>query len=166
MSGGARRLARLYGGLLRLYPPRFRAEYGAELQAVFTLAAEEAAEQGRRAVVRLALRELRDLPAAIIREHRRERNRRQMIAKMSNFFNFEPGSRREALAAVGPLLLLGLVSLLPGVLGLSTAMPHWLDVVMTVAMLGLLLSAVIIGLLKRVPRWFLPYLGFVLPLLS
>ncbi len=41
MSGWARLITRFYRVLLALYPPRFRNEFGEEMQAVFTSALEE-----------------------------------------------------------------------------------------------------------------------------
>lgn len=63
----------LYIQLLRLYPPRFRQEFAAEMQDVFALALYEAEQQGSFAIIRLYLSELSDLPLSLVREHLRER---------------------------------------------------------------------------------------------
>ncbi|MFN2151064.1 MAG: hypothetical protein ACK2T5_05660 [Anaerolineales bacterium] len=60
-------MTHLYALLLRLYPRAFRAEFGAELQAVFAQAAAES--RGWMNVLRLFLRELRDLPENLLRQH-------------------------------------------------------------------------------------------------
>lgn len=64
--------------LMRLYPGRFRAEFGDEMQAVFRLAVEEAAQRSQFSVVLLGWRELRDLPWVAIREHQRDMRNRMM----------------------------------------------------------------------------------------
>jgi len=74
MNQSTQILVRMYARLLSLYPQQYRAEYGEELQAVFGLVANEAAQQGMFSVIKLGWRELRDLPGAAIREHWQERN--------------------------------------------------------------------------------------------
>jgi hypothetical protein len=59
----------LYTQILRLYPRQFCAEFGSEMQAVFALAVKQAEKQGVSSVTAVWLRELRDLPMSIIREH-------------------------------------------------------------------------------------------------
>lgn len=59
----------IYNLLLRLYPRDFRAEYSAEMQAVFTEALENARGQGIATVLIFVLRELGSLPASLAREH-------------------------------------------------------------------------------------------------
>ena len=44
-------LTRLYALLLNLYPRAYRVEYGEERQAVYTLAVDEAAQQGGFSVI-------------------------------------------------------------------------------------------------------------------
>lgn len=56
---------RIYSALLRLYPPQFRADYAEELRDVFRLLLAQSPEHGSR----LLLHEIRDLPAALVREH-------------------------------------------------------------------------------------------------
>jgi hypothetical protein len=57
---------RLYHHLLKLYPPRFRAEYGEEIQMVYELTLES--KQGRSAW-QLVLRELVSTPRVLLRLH-------------------------------------------------------------------------------------------------
>jgi hypothetical protein len=73
MKRSAQILVWIYARLLSLYPQQYRAEYGEELQIVFRLVVNEAAQRGRFSVIRLGWREMRDMPGAVIREHRRER---------------------------------------------------------------------------------------------
>jgi hypothetical protein len=50
------RLIRVYAALLRLYPHRFRAEFGDEMQSVFAHAVNDAARRGLVAVARVRAR--------------------------------------------------------------------------------------------------------------
>ena len=68
----------IYARLLSLYPQQYQAEYGEELQAVFSLLVNETAQRGRFSVIRLGWCEMRDMPGALIREHRREKRKRKM----------------------------------------------------------------------------------------
>jgi hypothetical protein len=154
MKRSAQILARMYTRLLSLYPRRYRAEYGEELQAVFSLLVNGAAQRGRFSVIRLGWREMRDMPGAVIREHWRERRKRKMEAKTSVLPTFEPGSWREWLAAMALFLLLALTSLLSY---LHIALPLWVS--WALFLVPLLMFA--LGLIKGLPRWFLPYTGVI-----
>lgn len=147
-------LMRIYTRLLSLYPQQYRTEYGEELQAVFSLLVNQAAQRGRFSVVRLGWREMRDMPGAVIREYRRERRKRKMETKTSVLPTFEPGSWREWLAAMALFLLLALTSLLSY---LHFAWPSSVSWVL----LGAPLLMFALGLLKGLPRWFLPYTGVI-----
>ncbi|NDJ60922.1 MAG: hypothetical protein GYB67_07335 [Chloroflexi bacterium] len=74
-------MIRLYGLLLRLYPPGFRQTFAAEMLDVFTEALAAASQRGRGAVVALWLRELRDFPLSLLRAHRHEKGQRMKRRK-------------------------------------------------------------------------------------
>ncbi len=59
----------LYSALIRLYPYRFRTKFASEMEMVFADLLTEAAQAGIGSVIALFLRELRDLPINLIREH-------------------------------------------------------------------------------------------------
>lgn len=59
----------LYLGLLSLYPARFRATFGEEIQDIFVRIADEAVEAGNLELLRMYFYELRSLGVSIIREH-------------------------------------------------------------------------------------------------
>jgi len=148
-------LMRLYTCMLGLYPQQYQAEYGEELQTVFSLVVNEAAQRGRFSVIRLGWRELRDLPGAVIREYWRER-KKEMETETSVPTTFEPAPWHEGLAAIALFLLGALGSLLNC---LHLVLPPWLAI-------GFLLYPVLVfvlGLIKglRRWRWFLPYAGLV-----
>jgi hypothetical protein len=63
--------------MLRLYPPRFRAEYADEMQDVFWQAVAE--NENTLSLMGLLLSEIRDLPVSIIRERLRERQQRSVL---------------------------------------------------------------------------------------
>ena len=91
-----------------------------------------------------------------------------MIKKFSDYFNFEYGSYREFFSAMFPFFLLGVFLPLMNILTRS----GWLVAqsrlvngigVVSVGLLGLLFLS---GLVTGMPRWSLPYFGFLLSLLS
>jgi hypothetical protein len=58
-----------YRALTQLYPREYRTEFGVELRGVFASMVEQAAECGRLSLAAICLRELRDLPVHLAREH-------------------------------------------------------------------------------------------------
>ncbi|MBZ0288876.1 MAG: hypothetical protein K8I30_14765 [Anaerolineae bacterium] len=77
MRQAARTLNLLYGCLLRLYPPQFRAEFAEEMREVFAQRLRETHSSWTLAAVILS--ELRDLPFTLIREHLREAHQKASI---------------------------------------------------------------------------------------
>ena len=157
-------MKRFYATLLLLFPRSFYEEYAEELQAVFNLSLDDAMESGWMEVAQVVMRELIGLPGAILNEHLRERRNRAM--KISSRFEFEPGSRNEKLAAVAPFLMLGALPVLFNILENYTAIPLWLSVALRLILVISVLSLFLIGFVKGVPRWSLPYLGLPLPVVS
>ena len=154
-----------YALLLNLFPKAYRAEYGDELQAVFYLSLDDARKTGWVEVTGVVLRELINLPKAILYEHLRERRRSKMTGKPASRLDFAPGSRNEALAALTPFLLFGALPALLGYLHKMGAVPLWLDIFSSVVIGALGIGLFGIGFARRVPRWFMPYLGLPLPIL-
>ena len=62
-------LVRLYSAMIRLYPLSFRQEFGAEMLAVYVEAIEDARANGRHDLLVTVLREIRDFPFFLLREH-------------------------------------------------------------------------------------------------
>ena len=156
----------LYALLLYLFPSAYREEYGDELQAVFDLSLDDAMRAGKLEVARVMLRELIGLPKAILLEHLRERRKTKMTAKFASRFDFAPGSRNEILAAVAPFLLFGAIPILVGLSGRSNARPYFLEETLAICMLASVISLLAVGFFRSVPRWFMPYLGLPLPIIS
>jgi hypothetical protein len=158
MNRASRLVKAIHGYLLRLYPWPFRAEYGDELRVVFGLAVDDAARKGTFPFVRTGLRELRDLPRVAIREHLRERQRRKGDASFGGVFDFSPGSWHEGLAAALPFLLVGALAPLIG--SLHPVFPRWMELCLALGLIFLpLVFFFLLGLIKGLPRWFLPYAG-------
>jgi hypothetical protein len=141
--------------LLLLYPPGFRAEFGEEMQSIFTLAVEEASERGTNALARLCLGELASLPAALLRAYGQALNRRAASDTVPTQPNLLESSWRELLLALAVFLLPAVLVLangtsqVPASLGLPAA--------------GLFLAVMLlIGWLGGFPLWSLPYVGLVL----
>ncbi|MCC6300824.1 MAG: hypothetical protein IT314_16180 [Anaerolineales bacterium] len=151
----------LYALLLYLFPRAYREEYGGELQIVFNLSLDDAMQAGIFEVAGVVLRELIGLPKAIIHEHLRER--RKMTGKLASRFDFEPGSRNETFAALAPFLLGGV---LPVLFSLIVDIPLWIQIVFTLFMWFLVGSLLALGFKQSAPRWFMPYLGVPLSLIS
>jgi hypothetical protein len=161
-------MKRLYALLLHLFPSSYRQEYGDELQAVFDLSFDDALKQGRWTVLHLIFRELTGLPGALIYEHLRHAKRANMIDKFSSYFDFTHGSWKEFFTALLPFFLvcfaMPLLNYLVRLRFLS--LTNKVGPGILFALLGLFVILLVLGLMKGLPRWALPYLGFVCSLLS
>ena len=159
-------LYKLYAGLLILYPKTFREEYGEELQSVFDLSVEEAATEGGFELERLILRELLSLPKAVFLEHLRERRNEKMTRNFDTYFDFASGSWKEFLTALLPFFLAGGLMPVLNYLGRAGVTTNAVRTVIMLALLGLFLILLVVGVKVGMPRWSLPYLGFLLAILS
>ena len=161
-------LCRLYGLSLHLFPKEYLDEYGAEIQSVFRLSIEEAARKGGLEAERLFLREMVSLPKAVVLEHLRERRNGTMIRTFDSYFRFAFGSWKEYLTAILPFFLVGVAMPLLNFLVRSRFISPT-DMVgpgILFALFGLFIILLIVGLLMGLPRWSLPYFGFVLSIAS
>lgn len=159
-------MSRLHSLLLYLFPKSYREEYGEELQIVFNLSFVDALNRGWFEMLSVVLKELAGLPKAILYQHLRERRKTKMTAKFASRFDFAPGSRNEILAALAPFLLGGVVPVLVSYIGRAMELPLWIQIVFTLFMWASIGSLLVIGLKKGAPRWFMPYLGVPLPIIS
>ena len=158
-------MKKFYSLLLYLFPSSYRKEYGDELQSVFNLALDDAMSAGRADAMVMLFRELTSLPRAIIHEHLRER-RKAMTGKNASWFDFEPGSRNEVFAALTPFLLGAALPTFISLIGSSIDIPLWIQIVFTLFMWFLIGSLLVLGFKKSAPRWFMPYLGVPLSIIS
>jgi len=157
---------RLYALLLNLFPRSYREEYGDELQAVFNLSLNDAMKLGRAEVVRVILRELIGLPKAVVLEHLRERRQAKMNKGFDPYLDFANGSWKEFLTALLPFFLTGGIMPLLNYLGRARIVSGMFGAVIVLPMLGLFIILLMVGAKKGMPRWSLPYLGFLLSILS
>ncbi|HEX7973987.1 MAG TPA: hypothetical protein VF498_06240, partial [Anaerolineales bacterium] len=151
-------IIRLYRAALGCFPEGYRSEYTDELLYAMRMAATDAQEQGREALLRLAWRELRDLPTAILRAHLRERGIQMNLQLGAHL----PGGpmRGWQIAAVFFPFLLPLLSPLLVLAPASVKVPvsQWI-------LAALALPLVVlwgIGLVRQFPVWALPALGMAL----
>jgi hypothetical protein len=142
---------RLYAILLRLYPRQFRDEFGDEMQSIFTEALTEAAQRGHLVLIQTCVRELLNLPGAILREY--------LQARRISMENQSRVSWLELSVAAIPFLL---YLVLPVVEELRLG---WGGVPF-LFLLGGLVIVMIVGLFKGVPRWSLPAIGLMLAILN
>ena len=113
MSNRAEIYGWFYSQILRLYPKEFRVNFGGEMTAVFMQAVESSA--GTSKALRFFLRELKDLPSSLIRQHwlaiRKEKVPMTTLTE-SNGIQIEerqPGAWGVAFLAGLPHLLMGLL---------------------------------------------------------
>ncbi len=154
MSGWVYLIARVYRFLLAFYPSGFRAEFGEEMQDVFTTALTEVQYPQP---WRLFWREIRDWPGSVLQEHLRVRRRKM---PSNGFIEEKPLPRSELLAAM-IIFLLPLLSIF-AITGIN--LPQWMDYFVLILFWGAILFALGLAIIKRLPRWSLSYLGFVLML--
>ena len=149
-------LRHLYGMCLNLFPKKYREEYGEELQVVFGLSIEETTTKSGFEVGRLMLREFASLPKAAVLEHLRERRKSKMIKNnFDSHVNFPGGSRYEPFAFFVPFIVTF------GLFYLGSSFPPVVGSIIRLSLLGIMLIMFMAGLSKGLPRWFLPYVGFV-----
>jgi len=135
-------LGGLYRTVLRLFPRAFREEFGEEMEAVFAQAMQEAAGQGRFALLRAAAAEIGGLLFERVCQSARSARARLAVKA-------RPAAPQEA--------LLGLAVFVVPVLALAVegdASPLAYQGI-TLLLVGLLLA----GVLGGMPRWSLPGLG-------
>jgi len=157
-------LQKFYDLLLNLYPKKYRDEYGEELHSVFSFSLNDA--MGTVEVIKVFLRELAGLPKAILYEHLREMRKAKMNRRFDSYFDFTHGSWKEFLTALFPFFLAGGVMPLLSYLGRAEIVSGMAGAVIVLPLLGLLIILLLIGAKKGMPRWSLPYLGFLLSMLS
>lgn len=159
MSGQAgaleRRLVWLFALATRLFPAGVRGEYALEMQAVFRLQAAEAARHGNWALLALAGREARDLPAALLAAYTR--------ADRARKYPFFPDTHDQtpwwiALLSLLPFVLTGpLRVVLLYQDGWDTQqMSQWYYLFL-LASLALIGGGLLVAGWRKFPRWAYPY---------
>jgi hypothetical protein len=172
-------VTRLYAAILRLYPPEFRQELGAEMQTVFQQVAIDAQRKGWLSLLFVCWRELRDLPGSLAEAHRShpQGGFRMETMDYPRLFG-DPGSPpnevepypwREVLlgAIFFPLFILALISDVWARYDFNPGInPKTFGTLLAIIVLGLILAFLVLGAYRKFPDWSLPYVGFVVAILS
>jgi hypothetical protein len=93
MKGILRFIAQVYSRLIKLFPLKFQAEFGEEMQVVFSEIVAAAAGRGNLALAVACSREMMDFPILLVHSHLEEKS-------MLNLFRSQP-SRFAFRGAVG-----------------------------------------------------------------
>ncbi|MCJ7657813.1 MAG: hypothetical protein MUO67_01540 [Anaerolineales bacterium] len=142
--------------LMRLYPPGFRTIFENEMQAVFSKTLRDASEDGTFSIGVVILRELRDLPIAAVNERLLER---QSGGTQSNKSTAQPA---EPLTQMEILLALAVFLVPAGFILYNSAPSPLVNKFVPPILVAFLLAGSLVGMIKRFPRWSLPYFGLVL----
>lgn len=166
MRRNSKYLLQIYALLLRLYPPHFRSEFEAEMNQVLAEAVAATAERGWLALAVLCLRELRDLPPAVLRAHWHERRIRKVETPMNMRWD-ERSSWGETFVGVLPFLIFGPLTVL---LAFPFPYPAWRTSDGGRVLVGIVYALpLMIGFAwswaKGWRRPLFPYLGLILLLL-
>lgn len=89
-----------------------------------------------------------------------------MTGKFASHFDFTPGSWTESFAALAPFLLFGAFPTFLGFFHVLENAPLWLQIVFTILFWASGLSLFVLGFIKHLPRWFMPYIGVPAPFFS
>lgn len=141
--------------LIACYPKEFRTEFGTEMQAVFAASIAEAQHSGKDHFWKLIWREIRCWPGSALREHLQAR--RKNMASNYDLMDEKPLPVYELLAA----LVLFLIPLF-GVMLTGSIFPHWINIILVIGFWGSALYAMVLAVIKGLPRWSLSYLGVLL----
>lgn len=166
MNSDLRFVHHLYRLCMRFFPKNYQEEYAEELQLVFRLSLDDARQLGKRETARVLVREFSSLPKAALLEHLRESRRSKMMKTSGSFFDFAPGTRRERWAALAPFLLFGALTILLTVFHTQGLALSWLETAFALLTVAIVAGLSLIGITKGMPRWFMPYLGLPLPIIS
>lgn len=149
-------VAALMYRFLSLFPPNYRREYQEERACVLRLALEERAAHGYLPLLRFCARELRDLPAAILRAHWREWRKKMNGSRQSASLSENGLKGWHLLWFVFPFLVTIIIPL-AGLVGPGFWIP-------SVPLLIITVIVAVAGFTRGVPRWALPSLGLAISL--
>ena len=154
------RLIRVYAALLRLYPHRFRAEFGDEMQSVFANAVNDAAKRGLAAVLMVCAREMWELPRNVVCEHWGSLQKGSVRMNDTAALDDPKSPWLGTLIGALPFLMLGPITVL---LAYPYPYPAWRTSEEVVALVRIIYPLVMLiglaaGWRARWPRWSFPYL--------
>lgn len=155
-------LERCYRRLFKLYPVVFRQEFGSEMADVFASAIREEAKNGWSSLAAFLVRELRDLPQALMQEYksryRQEGSEMGEIVENNGARDIEnsrqhvQSSWSAAVLGALPILTLGMTEILTEVTWGTGWLMYWNLVWIILLVLGLA-----VGWIKGFPRWSFAY---------
>ena len=154
-------IIRFYTLLLRLYPHRFRAEFGDEMQSVFANAVNDAAKHGLVAVAILCAREMWELPRNVVCEHWGSLQKGSVRMYDTAALDDHPSPWLGTLIGALPFLMFGPITVL---LAYPYPYPAWRTSEGFVALVRIVYPLVMLiglaaGWRARWPRWSFPYLS-------
>lgn len=152
-------LTRVYLRCLALFPAAYREEYGEELAYAIRASVEEARARGRRALIGLAWRELRDLPPALVAAHVSQWEGRAMRLQAGAHLPGGPMRSSLLVPLFVPFTIPLVMTLFPILLGGHAL---WLHRVLVVALSLAALAIGVLGLARGFPAWTLPSVGVLL----
>ena len=167
MAGIDQQLHRIYAGMLRMYPARFRGEFAVEMRIIFDEAYTDARRSGLEEALRYVGRELKSLPVSAFREHWREWwNREETVNTSKATTSGENIAQRpsrpgwgEAFLATLPYILIFLLDGLPklpvlvGWLTWESPGMRALNILLVVIALGAFIVTLAIGWRRKWPLW-------------
>ena len=145
----------LYTQSLKFYPSSFRAEFGDEMQLVFSNAMERTQKGDVLKLLAFFGREIRDWPRAVWREHLRSR---KGVDMSQNNLAWRPLKANEWLAGLALFVLPIVPPILKTVFGYSTVINN-IGFIFLLAILAGVLIIIVLGVRNGFPRWSVPYLG-------
>lgn len=163
--GGLSTLTALYGRLLYLYPRQYRLSCGSEMETVFQQIVRSAGSHGRWPLMNAVGRELRDLPLAVWRSHRRDWRRKRMEEQSNGSLPKDGSPRWWLLLFLAPYLV-AMAFVLTAWPRLAVQAPSWLPPVRAFGSLILMLALIVYGLKRGLPSWALPAVGFLFAILG
>ena len=144
-------LIHLYRSLLSLYPRNFKAEFGDEMEEVFTDLLNETINLPRRALLSMLWTELAHIPGEALRQHVIRRAKQSVKSEVSPDGWEGPATPAEMLVALTVFVLPVIAIWLKSGQNLTTG---WLA--------GILTILFFLGVQRGFPRWSLPYFGLAL----
>jgi hypothetical protein len=154
----SRLLVLLFKIMLKLYPRGYRLSFASEMLDVFRQSLSDAVQEGMYSLSRFIFHEIRDLPQAAVKEHYYILTNRKTGSPISDASDEKVNSRSEIV-----LTLVAFAIPLALMMHTNPIASHTSSLPAALVFIGLI---VIAGLLNRIPRWCLPYLGLVLSMVS
>lgn len=164
---GKRFFISIYLWLLGRFPGKYQDEYKDELEYAIRSSADEAFAKGNRYLIRLVVRELRDLPFALVLAHIRVNW--GIVMNMKPGFYLPDSSFKGWRLAAAFLPFVFPLFVLPAAIGIPIFAGTFLfDLAQVISwlLIGALVVVWIAGVIRGFPTWSLPGLGLVVAFVS